>query len=104
MDAGKMDKLIGIMRPSPTEGAYGGQNVGYALVETIYAEVLEAGGRQFFEGGFQGEAFNVFRFYYREDVTMKWAISYKGRTYEIKALKELGFREGLEVVGEGLAL
>lgn len=104
MDAGKMDKLIGIMQPATTTGAYGGENVGYSLVETIYAEVMEAGGRQFFEGGFQGEAFNVFRIYYREDITFKWAISYKDRTYEIKAIKELGFREGLEIVGEGLAV
>lgn len=101
MDAGQHDRRITIETRSVTRGDYGDEVDSWAELQTVWAQVIQNTGSEDTESRRVHEDVNyTFRIRFRSDVTEEERIKYKGETYDIKSVKELGRRERLEIVGQ----
>jgi len=87
---------------SPAYNAAGEPSGSWATYRTVWAEKVEASGREILQSGLQGVTDTVFRIWFDADVTYKMRISLDSTTYEIVGLKELGWKEGLEIAARAL--
>lgn len=100
MRAGGLDRRVTLREPSAGTDTIGQPTETWADAATVWAEVREIKGREYFEAAqVQAERTVTFRIRYRSDVTEKWRIVWNGTEYDIRALAEIGRREGLEIVG-----
>jgi len=96
ISAGRLDRRITLQRrdaaPADVNGSKRQTFAGYA---TVWAEKIDAGGREYFAAGqVQAELATQFRIRYRSDVQITDRISFEGLSYNITHIKELGRREG----------
>lgn len=98
MRAGKLDRTIQIQRLSRTVDDYGTETEGWAPVATVRAHLLQSSTEEFMHAyGSSAEAAVVFRIRYREDLLASDRVTYRGQDYDLKEIKELGRREGLDL-------
>lgn len=91
MNPGKMDRRVSIQALTVTRGAAGGAVETYSLLDTVWAERIEEGAREFRSGGaLHAEATTLFRIRYRSDVTTKHRLVSGGRFFDILAATEEG--------------
>ena len=84
MSAGLMRERITIQAAEQTPDGYGEVAPVYTTVATVWARKLEQRARQFLQAEQVAEQFNiVFRIWYREDITAKHRILWRGRTFDI---------------------
>lgn len=70
---------------------------------TVWAQVIQQNGRELTEGDkVNAEIVTLFKVRYRTDITEKMRIVYGGRNFDILHIKELGRREGLELVAKAV--
>lgn len=107
MQSGVRDKRITFQSFTPTKDDYGGEVetwANLASVPAVWAQVIESPGKEAFNTTMdqrQAAADAVFRILYRSDITSEMRIVYNSRTYDIIGQpRELGRREGLEIVGK----
>lgn len=97
MQAGAMDRKITLQTQQSVEDPYGGVTTGWADWLTVWAEVIEQSGREYFaHDTIEAEARVLFRTRWVDGVDETMQIVYKERAYNINAIRELGRREGLE--------
>ncbi|MFI3904328.1 phage head closure protein [Ochrobactrum sp. S1502_03] len=99
MRAGKLDRLIRVERPDGyTDDGHGGQDPVWAKVADIRAQIVQASTEEFIRSyGASDETVIIFRTRFIDGVTPEDRITYGGGEYDIKEVKELGRRQGLEV-------
>lgn len=98
MRAGKLDRTIAIQRSEDSQDDTGNPVFVWSNVATLRAELLQAGTEEFIRAfGANDETVIIFRTRYLAGVTTADRVSYQGGFYNIKELKELGRREGLEI-------
>ncbi|MDH7785174.1 SPP1 family predicted phage head-tail adaptor [Ochrobactrum sp. 19YEA23] len=100
MRAGKLDRQITIERKTKTKTPTGGIVESWQAMATIRAEIVQQSATEFLTG--YGEAENgtiVFRVRYLGGITTADRVSYNGTAYNLKEIKELGRRRGLELRG-----
>lgn len=102
MESGRLNRRITLQSVSESADESGQMTETWSDVATVWAEVVQAGGREFFQGGKQPEADAAFRIRYLSGITRKHRITYNGETYDITAIKELGYRDGLELIARAL--
>ena len=102
MRAGELDHCISIEAPPAAVDAYGQATGDWTVfAENIWAGRRDAGGREVFSAGRETAlGTSVFRFYWLEGLRPDMVIVEAGQRYDILSIKELGRREGLEVVTE----
>jgi len=98
MRAGDMDRRITIQRYEVVgNDGFGGQIIEWIDLGTVWAEVKQESGREFFAAAaIQSERKVVFRLRWM-DVTVLDRVSYGGRLHDIHEVRELGRQEGLEL-------
>lgn len=98
MRAGKLDKTIVIQRFTSTVDDYGTPLETWADLATVRAQIIQATTEEFMKGwGASTEAATVFRIRHMDGITPADRVTYLDRSYDLKEIKELGRREGLDL-------
>jgi len=98
MKAGKLDKTITIETASTTADSFGEPIESWSTLATVPATVLsDRGSERFQNQQVIGTAVKTFRIRWRSDVTVKNRIVYDSRNWDIRDVREIGRREGLEI-------
>lgn len=97
---GRMDKRIIIQEwtaDSPEQDSFGEPSGSWATYVVRWAEKIDKGGREFFQGGTVDETMCMFIVRWVEGLTTKMRISYDGGYYDIIGFKELGRQDVHEI-------
>lgn len=102
MDAEKLDRRITIqVEGTPTRQPNGERVATWNNLTTVWAQKIEANGQERFNADqFLGKTARSFRFRWSEttkQVTTKHRIMFDGVLHDIVAMREIGFRDGIEV-------
>ena len=98
MRAGKLDQTITIERGAATVDEYGTPSEGWSPVATVRAQVIQASTEEFLKGfGETAETAIIFRIRHMDGIRVADRVTYDGRHHDIKEVKELGRREGLDL-------
>ena len=104
MRSGELDRRIVLQSPSATRSATGAEVTTWADVATVWAAVKrEKGGESDAAEARQQMAAVVFRIRWRAGVLPGWRVSFDGRLFDVADVRELGRREGLELVAAARA-
>jgi SPP1 family predicted phage head-tail adaptor len=99
MRAGQLDRRITIEQNTPTQGPTGEEAASWSTLATVWAEVRQRRGREFFDSHqVVAEIDTVFLIRHRTDVTAKMRVSWDGRLYDIHYVGEIGRKDGLELM------
>jgi len=105
MQIGKLDRRVTIESVTLAADGYGGQVETWALLATVWAQVVPLTGRELFQAQqVNAEAEARFRIRWRSDVTPKMRIKHDGDTYEVLYVAEIGRREGLDIMTKAVRL
>lgn len=99
MQAGRLDRLITIERPT-VSNANGVTTKSWAtLASNLPATVVQQSGREAMQqgGGAAAEVDTVFTIRYRSGILETDRVSWSSRKYDIKFIREIGRNEGLEL-------
>lgn len=98
MRAGDMDRRITIQERHETESPSGAPIITWEDVATVWAEVQQQGGREFFAAvQVVSERRVVFRLRWLDGITVLHRVIYEDREHDIAEVRELGRRAGLEL-------
>ncbi|MDW5313775.1 phage head closure protein [Rhizobium sp. PL01] len=98
MRAGKLDKTISIERAGTVVDDYGTPTEGWATIATVRAQIIQQTTQEFLAApGTNAETATVFRIRHRDGLQVADRITYAGRAFDLKEVKELGRREGLDL-------
>lgn len=99
MRAGKLDRTIRIDRYSAgTPDDFGTVTAGWEALATLRAQVVQSSTEEFIKAyGASDETVVIFRTRYLSGVTNADRIVYEGQTFNLKEVKEIGRRRGLEL-------
>jgi SPP1 family predicted phage head-tail adaptor len=98
MQAGKLDRVITIERSTYVDDGYGNQTYVWSPIATLRAQVIQATTEEFMRAwGVSSEIAIIFRTRYLDGVSLSDRIRYEGEFLNIKEVKELGRRRGLEI-------
>lgn len=98
MRAGKLDRSITIHRSSTTPNEYGTQIESWTFITETRAQLVQSSTEEFARSfGMSAETIVVFRIRHMDGLKTSDRITDRGQRYEIKEIKELGRREGLEL-------
>ena len=98
MRAGKLDKTIELQRLGEAVDDYGTVTQGFTAYANIRAQVIQQSTEEFLQSaGTAGQTAIVFRVRHRDDLTLEDRVTYQGQAFDLKEIKELGRREGLDL-------
>lgn len=98
MRAGKLDKTITIERRGEVVDDYGTVTEGWATLAGVRAQVIQQSTEEFLQSaGTTGQTAIVFRIRHRDGLTTADRVSYQGQVFDLKEIKELGRRDGLDL-------
>ena len=110
MRAGRIDRRITIQEATRTQDALGEPVPAWSFLATVWAEVRAArggGGEREGEGEkLEATELRLFRIRYSSTVSSvgpQHRIIYDGKTYDIRAVAQIGRREGLAITAEARA-
>ena len=94
-----MDRRVTIEQDTPTRDTTGAEVESWSTLATVWAEVRERRGREFFDSHqVTAEIDTVFLIRWRSDVTAKMRINWDGKLYDIHFVGEIGRQRGLEIM------
>lgn len=98
MRAGTLDRTITIQRSTEARDDLGAVTEAWAPVTSLRAALIQASTTEFLQGaGLQGEAAVIFRTRFLDGVTVRDRVLFEGAAHDIKEVKEIGRRRGLEI-------
>lgn len=98
MRAGKLDKTIVIERHAVTVDDYGTQTEGWTEIASVRAQLVQSTTEEFMRSfGSTGETAVIFRIRHRDGFKVSDRVTMQGQAFDVKEIKELGRREGLEL-------
>lgn len=98
MRAGKLDRVITIQRFTSTVDDYGTPVQAWTDVATVRAQLVQASTEEFIRGfGASDETVVIFRVRWLDGITNADRCLYDAGTFNIKEIKEIGRRKGLEL-------
>lgn len=99
MKAGALDRRVTIQRKAVVYDDYGEEITAWTDLATVSAQVVQQSGREFLAAEqVQAEQRVLFRFRWMDGLTVLDRVSYGGRLHNIQEVKELGRREGVELM------
>lgn len=107
MRSGALDRTIRIQAVAYVDDEYGNQTETWTDFATVRAQLLQASTEEFQRSwGTSSEPTYVFRIRWRAGLTLVHRIIHDGIIREIKEIKEIGRRKGLEIrtAGYGVPL
>ena len=100
MRAGRLDRLIVVQRSTHTVNEYGTPVFAWSDVATLRAQLVEARTEEFLASGASDKTLAVFRTRYLDGVGNADRILHDGKVFNIREVKEIGRRKGLELRAE----
>lgn len=98
MRAGNLDRIITIDRVTTVVDDYGTPVEGWATVATLRAELIQSSAQEFIRAyGATTDTIAIFRTRFLDGVTTADRVTYASRAYDVKEIKEIGRRAGLEL-------
>jgi len=98
---GELNRKIIIRTPAFTQDSTGQQIATYSNLASVYARVIHDNGNEGLSEDIEvNKTGRTFITYFRTDVTEKMQIRYDGKDFDIVSIKEIGFRELLEIKTE----
>jgi SPP1 family predicted phage head-tail adaptor len=98
MRGGNLDRIITIDRVTTTVDEYGTPQEGWATVASLRAELIQSSAQEFIRAyGATTDTIAIFRTRFLDGVTTADRVTYANRSYDLKEIKEIGRREGLEL-------
>lgn len=98
MKAGQLDRVIEVQRMTTVIDDYGTPTQQWAKLVTLRAQKVQSSTDEYIRGaGATDETVIVFRTRHYDGITTADRVSYAGQFHNIKELKELGRRQGLEI-------
>jgi len=98
MKASTLDRVITLQRATEVRDEFGVVTSGWATIATLRAQLIQSSTTEFLQGaGLQGEAAVIFRTRWFGDITVRDRVVYEGVAHDIKELKEIGRRRGLDI-------
>ncbi|MFG1282284.1 phage head closure protein [Xanthobacter autotrophicus] len=98
MRAGTLDRSITIQRATEARDDFGVVTTTWATIATLRAALVQANTTEYLQAaGLQGEAAVIFRTRFLDGLTVRDRVLYEGTAHDVKELKEIGRRKGLEI-------
>lgn len=98
MRAGKLDRIITIERPTVTVDDYGTPQETWATIATMRAQRIQSTTEEFMRSfGASSEIATIFRTRHLDGITLDCRVTEGSAVYDLKEIKELGRREGLDL-------
>lgn len=98
MRAGKLDRVITIERATTSIDLYGAPIIAWVPVATMRAQIVNGATEEFVRGpGASEETSITFRLRFLDGVTTENRVTYEGQEFDIKEIRELGRRRGLDI-------
>lgn len=98
MRAGKMDRKIGIQGLTNTVDDFGTPVETWTEKASLRAQLIQSSTEEFLRApGVSDETIIIFRTRWLDGVTTSDQITYEGSTFNLKEVKEIGRRKGLEL-------
>ena len=98
MRAGQLDRTIIIQRVSTTVDAAGTPAEMWTDLVTLRAQIVKGSTEEFIRGsGASDETAIAFRTWWRDGITNADRVIYEGVVHNLKEIKELGRRSGMEL-------
>jgi SPP1 family predicted phage head-tail adaptor len=98
MRAGALDRSITIERVTTASSASGAVTEAWATLSTLRAQLVQASTEEFQRAhGASTETAVIFRTRYLAGVTLADRVTYDGAAFNLKEIKEIGRRRGLEL-------
>lgn len=98
MRAGKLDQTITLRTVSFTDDGFGGQVPTETDFATLRAQIVDMSTDEYMRAwGAATEELRIFRTRFLDDVTIEMKVVHSGVTYNMKQIKPIGRRRGLEL-------
>ncbi|MFZ5690537.1 MAG: phage head closure protein [Pseudomonadota bacterium] len=97
MRAGRLDTSIAIQRVSTVLDEAGTPQETVTTIATPRAQVIQSSTEEFMRHGAVDETVTVFRIRWIEGITLADRVQHLGQSYNIKELKPIGRRRGLDL-------
>ena len=98
MRAGKLDNFVTISRTTFEDDGYGGSIEVTTPVGTFPAQIISESTEEFIRNyGASSETVKVFRIRHVDGITLTDAVTHDGAQYNLKEIKPIGRRRGLEL-------
>jgi SPP1 family predicted phage head-tail adaptor len=105
MQAGKLDRVIEIQRPTTGLDLYGTPTQTWAKVATMRAQLLQfSTDNREGQRGSTTDTTITFRMRWLDGVTLENRVVYDGSAFTIRQIKEIGRRVGLDLTCERVGL
>jgi len=99
MQAGQMDRRVVIESAGSTLDTFGESIETWSTFATVWASVRVNGGRESFDSDqVIAEGTTTFKIRYLSGMSERMRIVYNSANYDIQSIKELGRKEGLEIL------
>ena len=98
MISARMDRQITIQQQTVTYDDYGEPQTSWFDLATVWAEVRQQSARETWQAGKVVETEMAFKIRYRNGVNETCRVVYDGINYDITGVREIGRRDGLEVM------
>lgn len=93
-----LDRIITIQRATEARDEFGVVTEVWAPLASLRSSLIQASTEEYLRAaGFQGDAAVIFRTRYLDGVTVKDRVLFEGVAHDIKEVKEIGRRRGLEI-------
>lgn len=97
MRSGKLDRSITIQSFANTVNEYGTPVSTWTDVATIRAQIITSSTEEFLTNGASDESVIIFRTRYLLGISNSSRVLYDGDEYNVREVKEIGRRKGLEL-------
>ncbi|WP_024324595.1 head-tail adaptor protein [Sinorhizobium medicae] len=100
MRSGKLDNVIEVKRETLVDDGYGNQVPGGPpeTIATLRAQIIETSTEEFVRSwGISADRLRIFRTRFLDGVLMTDIVVHNGSQYDLKELKPIGRRRGLEL-------
>lgn len=103
MQTGRLDRRIVIQSVTTAADSYGEPIETWADLDTVWAAYEPLRGREYFEAQqIDAQLEAKFTIRYRDDITVQMRIVHDGDTYGIASVREIGRRDGTELLAKAL--
>lgn len=103
MPAGRKDRRIQIQEETLVSDGGGGFVQSWSTIRTVWTELVQQSGREFVQSDRTAtERRAVFRLHWLTGITTAMRVVYGGEDFNIREVRELGRRDGLELHCEAI--
>ncbi|WP_425963788.1 phage head closure protein [Rhizobium nepotum] len=97
MRAGNLDRSITVQTFTSTVNDYGTPIETWTDVATVRAQIIQSSTEEYLTNGASDTTSIIFRTHYFQGLTTSNQVVYEGETFNVREVKEIGRRKGLDL-------